>query len=277
MLSSLSAAGCRVPSRPHSFLSTMSTTKFISISSQKGGVGKTTVNILAASLFHFLGKEKVAVIDCDYPQHSLEGLREKELAQLQATPAKAADFQALGIQAYPIVGCEVQEALEVAKEMDGHFDLVFIDTPGTINVPGLLALWRQLDYVFMPLEADVLSVEATLPFAAAMEVFAKGQPGRRLKQYYAFWNKHVKSEKQEFYRRTEELFAQQNIPFLTTRLEQSVNYKKESMRSTMFPLSKEFMRLGISGLLQEMAQIIFADEASTPAKANVSTEAAKAH
>jgi chromosome partitioning protein len=252
----------------------MSTTKFISISSQKGGVGKTTINILAASIFHFLGKEKVAVIDCDYPQHSLEGLRNKELAQLQTDPAKAAEFQALGVQAYPIVGCEVKEALEVAKEMDGQFDLVFVDTPGTINVPGLLELWQQLDYVFMPLEADVLSVEATLPFAAALETFAKGQPGSRLKQYYAFWNKHIKSEKQDFYQRTEELFAQQNIPFMTSRLEHSVNYKKEAMRSTMFPLSKEFMRLGISGLIQEMSQIIF-EEPAAPTKATASTKASK--
>jgi chromosome partitioning protein len=249
----------------------MSSTKFISISSQKGGVGKTTINILAASIFHFLGKERVAVIDCDYPQHSLEGLRNKELAQLQANPDKAAEFQALGQPSYPIIGCEVKEALGVAKEMDGQFDLVFIDTPGTINVPGLLELWKQLDYVFMPLEADVLSVEATIPFAAALNAFAKGQPGSRLKQYYAFWNKHIKSEKQDFYQRTEELFAEQEIPFMKSRLEHSVNYKKEAMRSTMFPLSKEFMRLGISGLIQEMSQIIFADEAPQPAKASTVT------
>ncbi|MDF7815111.1 ParA family protein [Hymenobacter sp. YC55] len=244
----------------------MSSTKFISISSQKGGVGKTTVNILAASIFHFLGKESVAVIDCDYPQHSLEGLRHKELAHLQANPDKAAEFHALGQASYPIIACEVKEALSVAKEMENQYDLVFIDTPGTINVPGLLELWKQLDYVFMPLEADVLSVEATIPFAAALENFAKGQPGSRLKEYYAFWNKHIKSEKQAFYQRTEELFTEQGIPFLQSRLEHSVNYKKEAMRSTMFPLSKEFMRLGISNLIQEMAHIIFASEVPDSAK-----------
>jgi len=265
MISLLSTVGCWLFSLTYPPLYSMSTTKYISISSQKGGVGKTTINILAASIFHFLGQEKVAVIDCDYPQHSLEGLRNKELTQLQVNPDKAAEFQALNVQAYPIIGCEVKEALDVAKEMDGQFDLVFIDTPGTINVPGLIELWKQLDYVFMPLEADVLSVEATLPFAAALEHFAKGKPGSRLKQYYAFWNKHVKSEKQAFYTLTEELFAQQNIPFLQSRLEQSVNYKKEGMRSTMFPLSKEFMRLGISGLIQEMSKIIFADDEAQPA------------
>ncbi|TGD77623.1 ParA family protein [Hymenobacter wooponensis] len=97
-----------------------------------------------------------------------------------------------------MVGGEVPEGLGLAQEMDGQFDLVFVDTPGTINVPGLVALWRQLDYVFMPLEADGLSVEANLPFAAALAAFARGQPGSRLKQYYPFWNNHIKSERQEF-------------------------------------------------------------------------------
>lgn len=241
----------------------MSTTKYISISSQKGGVGKTTINILAASAFHFLAKQRVAVIDCDYPQHSLNGLRNKEVEILQANPEKAAEFQALGRQAYPIVACSVKDALTVAKQMEGKYDLVFIDTPGTINVPGILELWQLLDYIFMPLEADILSVEATIPFAQVLEKFSKGQPGSRLKQYYAFWNKHIKSEKQDFYARTEEYFAEQNISFLTSRLEHSVNYRKEAMRSTMFPLGKEFLRLGISGLIKEMADIIFG---TAPAK-----------
>lgn len=252
----------------------MSTTKFISISSQKGGVGKTTINILAASAFHFLAKEKVAVIDCDYPQHSLESLRNKELAALQASPAKAAEYQALGYRAYPIVGCQVKEALTVAKEMDGQFDLVFIDTPGTINVPGLMELWKMLDYVFIPVEADVLSVEATLPFAAALETFVKGKPGSRLKEYYAFWNKHIKSERQDFYQRTEELFAAQHIPFLESRLEHSVNYKKEAMRSTMMPLGKEYLRLGISGLIKEMSQIVFGDAPGKQIDTSLANEAA---
>jgi len=242
----------------------MSTTKYISISSQKGGVGKTTINILAASAFHFLLNQRVAVIDCDYPQHSLQGLRDKELELLTTNPEKANEFRALGRQAYPIEACQVKDALGVAKQMDGEFDLVFIDTPGTINVPGIIELWKQLDYVFMPMESDRLSVEATLPYAQVLEKFAKGQPGSRLKQYYAFWNKHIKSEKQDFYELTETYFAEQGIPFLKSRLEHSVNYKKDAMRSTMFPLGKEFQRLGISGLIKEIAQVAFSENAAQP-------------
>lgn len=242
----------------------MSTTRYISISSQKGGVGKTTSTILVASAFHFLAKQRVAVIDCDYPQHSLSGLRNQELERFQAIPEKAAEFQALGRQAYPIVACSVKDALAIARQMEGKYDLVFIDTPGTINVLGIIELWQLLDYVFMPLEADILSVEATIPFAQVLEKFGKGQPGSRLKQYYAFWNKHIKSEKQDFYLRTEEYFAAQGIPFLQSRLEQSVNYRKEAMRSTMFPLGKEFLRLGISGLIKEMADILFGAAVTEP-------------
>ena len=44
-------------------------TKFVAFSTQKGGAGKTTLTVLAASYLHYVKGFNVAVIDCDYPQH----------------------------------------------------------------------------------------------------------------------------------------------------------------------------------------------------------------
>ena len=46
---------------------------YVAFSTQKGGVGKTTFTVLAASCLHYLKGYDVAVVDCDYPQHSIAG------------------------------------------------------------------------------------------------------------------------------------------------------------------------------------------------------------
>ena len=46
-------------------------TLFVSFATQKGGVGKSTFTIYAASWLHYVKGLNVAVVDCDYPQHSI--------------------------------------------------------------------------------------------------------------------------------------------------------------------------------------------------------------
>ena len=48
---------------------------FIALSNQKGGVGKSTMTVLLASYFHYVMGKRVAVVDCDYPQFSIQSLR----------------------------------------------------------------------------------------------------------------------------------------------------------------------------------------------------------
>ena len=43
----------------------------ISFSTQKGGVGKSTMTTLLASVLHYRLGYNVLVLDCDFPQHSL--------------------------------------------------------------------------------------------------------------------------------------------------------------------------------------------------------------
>lgn len=52
---------------------------FIALSNQKGGVGKSTMTVLLASYFHYVKGKNVAVIDCDYPQFSIQALRSRDM------------------------------------------------------------------------------------------------------------------------------------------------------------------------------------------------------
>ena len=54
-------------------------TLYVAFSTQKGGVGKTTFTVLAASYLYYLKGYDVAVVDCDYPQHSIAEMRKRDL------------------------------------------------------------------------------------------------------------------------------------------------------------------------------------------------------
>ena len=49
--------------------STMSDTIAVAFSNQKGGVGKSTLTVLVASYLYYEMGVKVAIMDCDSPQH----------------------------------------------------------------------------------------------------------------------------------------------------------------------------------------------------------------
>ena len=114
-------------------------TKFVAFSTQKGGAGKTTLTVLAASYLHYVKGFNVAVIDCDYPQHSIVEMRERDLKlALEDEHYKRLayeQFTRLQKKAYPVVESNTKEALADADYLlpQGDFDYVFFDLPGTIN------------------------------------------------------------------------------------------------------------------------------------------------
>lgn len=59
---------------------------FVAFATQKGGVGKSTVTALVANYVHNVMGYNVAVIDCDEPQHSIAGLRDKETGSRNPAP-----------------------------------------------------------------------------------------------------------------------------------------------------------------------------------------------
>lgn len=125
---------------------------FIDFSTQKGGVGKSTFTILAASYLHYQKGLNVTVMDCDYPQCSVHDMRKREIRQLETNlhyQSKAISlFESLGKQTYPIVCSKPEEAISRAEEFlskeSAGYDVVFFDLPGTINNEGVIATFMAM-------------------------------------------------------------------------------------------------------------------------------------
>lgn len=56
---------------------------YVAFSTQKGGAGKTTLTVLASSWLHYVKGYNVAVIDCDYPQHSIAEMRVRDFRMIE--------------------------------------------------------------------------------------------------------------------------------------------------------------------------------------------------
>ena len=114
---------------------------YVAFSTQKGGVGKTTFTVLAASYLYYLKGYDVAVVDCDYPQHSIAGMRKRDAEQVGADEdykrMAYEQFTRLGKKAYPVLCSSPEKAIATADEhiAAGHVpDIVFFDLPGTVNL-----------------------------------------------------------------------------------------------------------------------------------------------
>ena len=94
---------------------------YVAFSTQKGGVGKTTFTVLAASYLYYLKGYNVAVVDCDYPQHSIAGMRKRDAEQVGADEdykrMAYEQFTRLGKKAYPVLCSSPEKAIATA---DGY-------------------------------------------------------------------------------------------------------------------------------------------------------------
>lgn len=116
--------------------------RIVSVVSQKGGVGKTTV---CMSLAAICGEaSRVFVVDVD-PQASASWWAENAGESLPFTFDTESD---------PAVLSRLRDALA------GDYDVCFVDTPGSLDGADVLrTVLKHSDYVIIPTEAAPLSVE----------------------------------------------------------------------------------------------------------------------
>ncbi len=182
----------------------MNNSLFMAYATQKGGVGKTTFTVLTASYLHYVKGFNVLVVDCDYPQHSIERMREREIETVSSDPQLKAfawkQFSEIDKKAYTILKASAESAEEIVKEFLNEtneiIDVVLFDIPGTVNTSGMYKLLSILDVFLVPISADRVVLESSLNFAKAISEMIKKIPKKKL---YLFWNMVDKREKTELY------------------------------------------------------------------------------
>lgn len=245
--------------------------KYVAFSTQKGGAGKTTLTVLVASYLHYVKNYNVAVIGCDFPQHSIADLRERDfkmvdedefykgMAYEQITRLKGKKF-------YPVVESSTEEALNDADALceQDEYDFIFFDLPGTLNNKDLVVALANMDYIIAPIAADRFVLESTLNYLIAVRDTIVNPGKSNIKGMHLLWNLVDGREKSDLYEVYEAVIRDLSFPVMKTFVPNSLRFRKEQsishkalFRSTIFPADKALVKgSNIDALTDELLEIL---------------------
>ena len=245
---------------------------YVAFSTQKGGAGKTTLTVLVASYLHYEMGYHVAIIDCDFPQHSIHSMRERDLNMaLEDEFYKGIayeQFSRLDKKAYPVVESNTFDAIadaeKLAEESDTGFDIIFFDLPGTMNNKDLIHTLANMDYLIAPISASRVVMESTLDYMISVRdnIIATGKTN--IKAMYLLWNLVDGREKSELYEVYEGVIRELDFPLLKTFLPNAVRFRREQniehkplFLSTLFPPDKSLLKgSNIDTLTDELLEFL---------------------
>lgn len=230
--------------------------KFVAFSTQKGGAGKTTLTVLAASYLYYVRGLKILVVDCDYPQYSIEEMRDREKDLLEISPSfkksVSDNLARTKLAPYPLLTARPEDAMQRVREIveaGNDLDIVFFDLPGTINNRGVVNVLNCMDTVIVPVAADKIILESSLAFALKIQEWLT--TGRAsVKDMYMLWNMVDAREKTDLYDQYEKLFEELGLQTLRTKIPDTKKYRREGskvlerpvFRSTIMPPDKTLIK-----------------------------------
>lgn len=230
--------------------------KYVAFSTQKGGAGKTTLTVLVASYLHYVKDFNVAIVDCDYPQHSIAEMRERDFRMVEQDEYYKGmafeQFTRLGNKkAYPIIESNTKEALNDADDLvqQGEYDFIFFDLPGTLNNTDLVLTLANMDYIIAPIAADRVVMESTLDYLISVRDHIINTGKSNIKAMYLLWNMVDGREKSELYEVYEAVIKELEFTTLKTFIPNSLRFRREQsesrrplFRSTLFPVDKSLIK-----------------------------------
>ena len=184
---------------------------FLGFSSQKGGVGKSTLAEITASMLYYEKGVELFVVDCDLSQDSFYKLRQREKAAIEESPSLSEQmksyFDHLGRKAYRVLKADPKEAIAktnayLSSHPNEDFKLVIFDFPGHAGTRELLELSLEMDCILSPIEADVQSIVSCLAYAKSISDLGVSIETARVKDIMLLWNKvdrRVKNTLMEHY------------------------------------------------------------------------------
>lgn len=166
--------------------------KIVMFGNMKGGIGKSTATLLAATaLAQAPFNKKVIVLDLDR-QGSLHELRELDKEDTDSF-------------SYPVRSCTMEEFYKDIKQLDKDYDLVFLDTGGKLDnnlsfeQQEITPMLLNTDVLFIPFVAGNFATDATLKYleyVVKVEQLKQEKHGQNL-NIIGFVNMHIKNRKDD--------------------------------------------------------------------------------
>ncbi|MEM9647135.1 MAG: ParA family protein [Bacteroidota bacterium] len=222
-------------------------TKIISCAGEKGGCGKTTLNIILATNLALLYGKKVVLLDMDVPQYSVYKKRVRDISRLTREEAQDLDI-------YPVVRSSVDTLDQWIRKYYGKVDYIIIDFPGNLNeemVQGLL----YVEHLFIPFFLDELEIDSTAVFYKTLERNFLRNDDRVLRSINLFFNRYelVKTNK---FNAVRETFEKAGMPIMQEVVMDRTIYR-ERYRNTIYgiPGGKENGPLGLKRFIEQVMNI----------------------
>ena len=222
----------------------------VAVASQKGGVGKSVFTVLLASVLHYRKGLRVAVVDCDSPQHSIALMRERDMENVMKNDDLKVSLyrqhERIRKPAYPVIKSDPEKAVEdLHRYMDEKgetFDIVLFDLPGTLRSEGVVYTVAAMDYIFVPLKADNIVMQSSLQFTKALEEELVARKNCNLKGTWLFWNMVDWRGRKDLYDAWNRVIDKMGQRLLSSHIPNTLRYNKEAdpvckgvFRSTLFP------------------------------------------
>lgn len=255
-------------------------TPILACINQKGGVGKSTLTTLLANIFYFQKGLQVAIIDADFPQHTIYKRRIENADYIRQSPSQTLLSQTLYKNRLPIqvINIAIDQVEQTITTIQDQFDCIFLDIAGTLNQEGIQKALGLVHHFFIPVLQDRDTFKSSMEFfqVATEHIFPNSTV---FKNCFFLLNNLPHKNKEAVYRTAIEKEGGQ---LLRNNMYHHVVYER-LFRSTLLPIPKaspvaavekpyDRAIMKLDAFAQEVFEICFGD--AVESKATASSDAA---